>query len=82
MNLLYTDLHIHTSDDPNQLNESYNLELLIQKIKEFNGNSEFLISLTDHNIINKRAYLKAIELELNIILGVELHIKNYESSPA
>jgi hypothetical protein len=82
MNLLYTDLHIHTSDDPNHLNESYNLELLIQKIKEFNGNSEFLISLTDHNVINKRAYLKAIELELNIILGVELHIKNYESSPA
>lgn len=82
MNLLYTDLHIHTSDDPNHLNESYNLELLIQKIKEFNGNSEFLISLTDYNVINKRAYLKAIELELNIILGVELHIKNYESSPA
>ena len=82
MNLLYTDLHIHTSDDPNHLNENYNLELLIQKIKEFNGDSEFLISLTDHNIINKRAYVKAIELGLNIILGVELHIKNYENSPA
>src|ERR1035437_7908239 len=82
MNLLYTDLHIHTSDDPNHLNESYNLELLIQKIKEFNGNSDFLISVTDHNVINKKAYLKAIELDLNIILGVELHIKNYESSPA
>jgi len=82
MNLLYTDLHIHTSEDPDKVNENYNVELLIQKIKDFNGDSEFLISLTDHNVINKKAYLKATELELNIILGVELHIKNYDESPA
>jgi predicted ATP-dependent endonuclease of OLD family len=82
MNPIYTDLHIHTSDNPDKPNDSYDLELLVKKILEFNKNSEFLISLTDHNFINTKAYLKAKELELNIILGVELHIRNYEGCPA
>lgn len=82
MNPIYTDLHIHTSDNPDNPNDSYDLELLVKKILEFNKNSEFLISLTDHNFINTKAYLKAKELGLNIILGVELHIRNYESCPA
>lgn len=82
MNPIYTDLHIHTSDNPNQINENYDIELLIKKIKEFNGDSDFLISITDHNVINKKAYLKAVELGINIILGVELHINNYDNCPA
>lgn len=82
MNPIYLDTHIHTSPDPNKLNEEYDLELLIRKILEFNDNSDFLISLTDHNMVNKSAYLKAVELSINIILGVELHIKNYPNCPA
>lgn len=82
MNPLYIDLHIHTSDNPNQINENYDLELLNRKIREFNSDSDFLISLTDHNVLNKKAYLKAVELGLNIIPGVELHIKNYDGCSA
>ncbi|MEO8240519.1 MAG: ATPase [Flavobacterium sp.] len=82
MNPIYTDLHIHTSDNPDKPNNNYDLDLLVTKILEFNKGSEFLISLTDHNFINTKAYLKAKELNLNIILGVELHIKNYEGCPA
>ena len=82
MNPIYLDTHIHTSANPNQVNEDYDIDLLVTKIYEFNENSEFLISLTDHNMINKSAYLKAIALNLNIILGVELHIKNYNNCPA
>jgi ABC-type dipeptide/oligopeptide/nickel transport system ATPase component len=82
MNPIYTDLHIHTSDNPNQLNENYDIELLISKILVFNGDSDFLISITDHNVINKKVYLKAVELGINIILGVELHINNYKECPA
>lgn len=82
MNPIYTDLHIHTSDNPDKPNENYDLDLLVKKILEFNKSSDFLISLTDHNFINTKAYLKAKELGVNIILGVELHIKNYEGCPA
>ncbi|MEO9473897.1 MAG: hypothetical protein ABJG41_00110 [Cyclobacteriaceae bacterium] len=82
MNPIYLDTHIHTSDDPNNVNEDYDLELLVKNIREFNGESEFLISITDHNMVNKAIYLKAVDLGLNIILGVELHIKNYPDRPA
>lgn len=82
MNPIYLDLHIHTSENPEQINDSYNVELLIQKILEYNNKSDYLISFTDHNVINKKAYLKAVELGINIIVGVELHIKNYDNSPA
>jgi len=82
MNPLYIDLHIHTSNNPNQINENYDLELLNHKIREFNSDSDYLISLTDHNILNKKAYLKAVELGINIIPGVELHIKNYDGCSA
>ncbi len=82
MNPIYTDLHIHTSDNPDKPNEGYDLELLVKKILEFNKNSDFLISLTDHNFINTKVYLKAKNLGINIIPGVELHIKNYAGCPA
>ncbi len=78
MKPVYLDLHIHTSEDPNSLNVNYPIETLIGKIKEKSHNSEYLISLTDHNTINKSVYLKAVELAVNVILGVELHIRKYE----
>lgn len=81
MEPVYLDLHIHTSDDPNNLNPDYNLESLIENIKSYNGDSSFLISITDHNTINRNVYLKAKELEINILIGVELHIKNYPECP-
>lgn len=82
MKPIYIDTHIHTSANPNEVNKDYDLETLVKKIRAFNGNSEFLISLTDHNMVNKSAYLKAVDLNLNILLGVELHIKNYLNCPA
>ncbi|MCD4663761.1 MAG: ATPase [Bacteroidales bacterium] len=81
MNSVYLDLHIHTSDDPNNLNHDYDIQLLVDKINSYTDNSTFLISLTDHNAINKPVYLKAKELNINILIGVELHIKNYTSCP-
>jgi hypothetical protein len=81
MNPVYLDLHIHTSDDPDNLNPDYNLELLVENINKYTNNSTFLISITDHNTINKTVYLKAVELGLNILIGVELHIKNYPDCP-
>lgn len=82
MNPIYTDIHIHTSDNPDQINENYDLDTLVNKIKEFNGDSEFLIAITDHNTINKKTYLEAVSKGINIILGIELHIKNYDNCDA
>lgn len=82
MQAIYLDLHIHTSANPNQLNQNYNLKLLTEKIREVSQGADFLISLTDHNTINKTAYLQAVSMGINIIVGAELHIKNYDESPA
>lgn len=82
MTPIYIDLHIHTSEDPNSLNKSYDIDLLDKNIKKFVGGAEYLISLTDHNTINEDIYIKAIEKKINIIVGVELHIKNYDECPA
>lgn len=80
MQAVYIDLHIHTSDNANSLNENYDIAELVSKIKNYVGDVPFMISLTDHNVINKSAYLKAKNLNLNLILGVELHIKNREDT--
>jgi hypothetical protein len=77
MKPIFIDLHIHTSENPNGLNESYDLDLLKRKIEEIAEDSAYLISLTDHNTINKPVYLKAVEKFENILLGVELHVRNY-----
>lgn len=79
MDPVYLDLHIHTSDDPNSLNKNYNLDTLITKIKEQVQSDVFLISLTDHNTINGKVYLEALQkIPNNIILGVELHIQTHK----
>ena len=81
MKPIYLDLHIHTSEDEENLNQNYDVDLLLSKIRRINDNSDFLISLTDHNTINKDAYMKLLSRTDNVILGVELHIKNAENKP-
>jgi len=79
MKPVYLDLHIHTSDDPNHLNENYDLDTLIEKVTEKAQGNDFLISLTDHNTINEKVYLAAIEkIKNNLILGAELHIQTHK----
>ena len=78
MKPIFIDLHIHTSENPNGLNESYDLDLLKEKIEEIAEGSPYLISLTDHNTINKSIYLKAVEKFEHILLGVELHVRNHD----
>lgn len=81
MKPIYLDLHIHTSENPNCLNEAYNVDALLQRIREVSNNANYLISLTDHNVINKSAYLRLVEKTPNVLLGVELHIRNYPEKP-
>lgn len=78
MEPVFIDLHIHTSKKPDNLNKSYDLDLLKEKIKEVAEDSPYLISLTDHNTINKPVYLKAVEKFDHILLGVELHVRNHD----
>lgn len=73
----YIDLHIHTSEDSNKLNEQYDVDLLIKNVKTTSKSENVLISLTDHNRINKEAY-KKIDGKINFLLGVELHIRNVD----
>ncbi|EGW52945.1 hypothetical protein [Candidatus Endoriftia persephonae] len=80
MEPVFIDFHIHTSANPENLNDSYDLDTLKSKIEEIASGSSYLISLTDHNTINKTAYLEAIQKIENILLGVELHVRNYESA--
>lgn len=78
MEPVFIDLHIHTSDNPSKLNYSYDLNLLKSKIEEVAERSPYLISFTDHNTINKPIYLKAVSIFRHILLGVELHVRNYD----
>ena len=80
MEPVFIDLHIHTSDNPDSLNESYDLDILKTKVEEIANGADYLISLTDHNTINKPIYLKAIQKFKYILLGVELHVRNYENA--
>ena len=75
---VFIDLHIHTSDDPNAWNTSYDLEVLKARVEEYADGAPYLLSLTDHNTINKPVYLKARRLFENLLLGVELHVRNYD----
>ena len=78
MEPIFIDLHIHTSDNPDNLNDSYDLDLLKSKIEEVAEGSVYLISLTDHNTVNKPIYLRAVQMFEHILLGVELHVRNYD----
>lgn len=85
MQPIYIDIHIHTSDDPDNLNQNYEVETLFSKVRELAQGQHALISLTDHNTINKSAYLKAHQLcgdDIYLLLGVELHIHYTQSTEA
>ncbi len=77
MEPVYLDLHIHTSKNPDQLDPSYDVATLHERIRACAPGSPYLISLTDHNTINKAAYLNATSLFPNLLIGAELHVRNY-----
>lgn len=77
MKATYVDIHIHTSENPNKLPLDYNVSELLYNVRNLSGDNPVLLSLTDHNTINKSAYLKLIGEEVSVVLGVELHIKKY-----
>lgn len=81
MKSCYIDIHIHTSENPDRLNQNYDAETLKKKVEEISGENPYLISLTDHNTINGSAYQKLLHLGMNFIVGVELHIKTYKDCP-
>ena len=69
MEPVYVDVHIHTSDNPDSLNQNYDIESLFAKVREQAQGQHALISLTDHNTINKKAYLDAMtKCEPDIII--------------
>ena len=77
MEPVYLDVHIHTSENPDSLNQNYDIDMLFAKVREHAQGQHALISLTDHNTINKKAYLDAMakcESDIHLLLGVELHI--------
>lgn len=79
---VYIDLHIHTSTNPDRLCEDYNLDLLIEKIRQKSNGASCLISLTDHNTINVHAYDELrTRSDVNLVLGVELHVSNTGTRP-
>ena len=82
MQPVYVDLHIHTYPNANNRTTTYDVATLVKRIKEYNGNEPFLIAFTDHNTINKEAYLAAKALDIKMLLGAELHIKNHDDVEA
>ncbi len=77
MEPVFVDLHIHTSSNFEQPNEGYDLKQLKAGIEAIAGEQPYLISITDHNFVNKKVYLEAVQEIEHILLGVELHIRNY-----
>lgn len=77
MEPVYLDLHIHTSKNPDQLDPSYDVATLHEKIRGCAAGAPYLISLTDHNTMNKAAYLNAMSFFPNLLMGTELHVRNY-----
>lgn len=81
MKPVYIDIHIHTSENPNEINTGYNCDVLMEQVRKVSGKADVLLSLTDHNTINKKAYLDLKNKVDNLILGVELHIRKYAGCP-
>lgn len=77
MEPIYVDIHIHTSENADSLNEHYDVESLFSQIRQCSQGCNSLISLTDHNVINRKAYLEALSFcgtDIHLLLGVELHV--------
>lgn len=77
MEYFFIDLHIHTSENSNKLNEDYDVDQLIAKVKQTANSDNVMISLTDHNRINQKAYEK-LKGKIDFLVGVELHIRNID----
>ncbi|SKC41615.1 hypothetical protein SAMN06298214_0467 [Bacteroidales bacterium WCE2004] len=85
MDPVYIDIHIHTSENPDELNGSYDTRVLLSGVERMAKGSNALISLTDHNTVNKAAYLSLLanaNSNIHLLIGAELHIKNYPEAPA
>lgn len=85
MNPVYIDIHIHTSENPDNLITDYDIDCLFSKVRAIADGQPALISLTDHNTINKDAYLKAKAKcgeDIHLLLGVELHIHYVKDTDA
>lgn len=81
MEAVYVDIHIHTTEDPNNMSCSYDVKALVENVRTLSKENPVLLSLTDHNTINKKAYLDLKKEEVSVVLGVELHIKKYPDAP-
>lgn len=81
MEAVYVDIHIHTTENPNNMSCSYDVKALVENVKTLSKENPVLLSLTDHNTINKKAYLDLKKEEVSVVLGVELHIKKYPDAP-
>lgn len=81
MEPVYVDIHIHTSENPNSANDHYDVDKLVEMLGKYSKGMPAMISLTDHNMINKIAYLNINKKDITVLLGAELHIKKYDSAP-
>lgn len=76
----YCDMHIHTYQNANRREgATYDIATLFERLREGAKGHRAVISLTDHNVINKDAYEKALAEcgdDIILILGVELHVKS------
>ena len=85
MNPVYIDIHIHTSENQEVLETAYDTRTLLAGVERMAQGVDALISLTDHNTINKAAYLALLANatpNIHVLLGVELNIKNYPEAPS
>ena len=85
MNPVYIDVHIHTSETPDSLNRNYDVDTLFANVRKQSQGLHALISLTDHNVINKKAYLDALTKcgdDIHLMLGVELHVHYIKETEA
>lgn len=77
----FVDIHIHTSENLNSLPSNYDAKELVKNVRKLSGDYDVLLSLNDHNTINKSAYMSLIKEDVNVLIGVELHIKKYDDAP-
>lgn len=85
MESVYIDIHIHTSENPDNLNLKYDIDSLFKNIRQSAQGQNALISFTDHNTINKKVYLDALSKcggDIHLLLGVELHIHYVKDTEA
>ena len=81
MKPIFVDIHIHTSENLNSLPSDYDVKELIKNVRKLSGEYDVLLSLSDHNTINKNAYMSLIKEGVNVLIGVELHVKKYDDAP-